>query len=111
MIYYQNTVIVVSGESGRQVFFSAKGLDLTEGFKILSGAVCTTVSIQIMLLIRIASLFSAPKIPSVSGITTDLQSGRIATIHKRVAAAQREGHLSLCESRASMSLFESCRPL
>ena len=64
-----------------------------------------------MLLIRIASLFSAPKIPSVSGITTDLQSGRIATIHKRVAAAQREGHLSLCESRASMSLFESCRPL
>lgn len=111
MIYYQNTVIVVSGESGRQVFFSAKGLDLTEGFKILSGAVCTTVSIQIMLLIRIASLFSAPKIPSVSGITTDLQSGRIATIHKRVAAAQREDHLSLCESRASMSLFESCRPL
>ncbi|KAL9710334.1 hypothetical protein Ac2012v2_006633 [Leucoagaricus gongylophorus] len=68
----RNTVIVVSGESGRQVFFSAKGLDLTEGFKILSGA-----------------------IPSVSGITTDLQSGRIATIHKRVAAAQREGHLSL----------------
>lgn len=35
----QNMVIVVSGESGRQAFFSAKGLDLTEGFKILSGAV------------------------------------------------------------------------
>ena len=35
----QNTVIVVSGESARQVFFTAKGLDLTEGFKILSGAV------------------------------------------------------------------------
>jgi len=45
MIYHQNTVIVVSGESGRQVFFSAKGLDLTAGFKILSGAVCITVLI------------------------------------------------------------------
>ncbi|KAF9445805.1 cytochrome P450 [Macrolepiota fuliginosa MF-IS2] len=67
----RNTVMVVSGESGRQAFFSAKGLDLTEGFKILSGA-----------------------IPSVSGVTTDLQTRRIATIHKRVAAAQREGHLS-----------------
>ncbi|KXN82198.1 Lanosterol 14-alpha demethylase [Leucoagaricus sp. SymC.cos] len=67
----RNNVVVVSGESGRQAFFSAKGLDLTEGFRILSGA-----------------------IPSVSGVTTDLQSRRIATIHKRVAAAQREGHLS-----------------
>ena len=35
----QNKVIVVSGESARQTFFTAKGLDLTEGFKILSGAV------------------------------------------------------------------------
>jgi hypothetical protein len=35
----QNTVIVVSGESARQSFFSAKSLDLTEGFKVLSGAV------------------------------------------------------------------------
>lgn len=35
----QNKVIVVSGESARQAFFTAKGLDLTEGFKILSGAV------------------------------------------------------------------------
>lgn len=35
----QNTVVVVSGESARQTFFSAPSLDLTEGFKILSGAV------------------------------------------------------------------------
>lgn len=48
MIYHQNTVIVVSGESGRQVFFSAKGLDLIAGFKILSGAVCITVLIRII---------------------------------------------------------------
>jgi hypothetical protein len=33
--------MVVSGESGRQAFFAAKGLHLTEGFKILSGAVRT----------------------------------------------------------------------
>lgn len=32
-------MIVVSGEGGRQAFFGAKGLDLTEGFRILSGAV------------------------------------------------------------------------
>jgi hypothetical protein len=32
-------VIVVSGDIGRQAFFSAKGFDLTEGFKMLSGAV------------------------------------------------------------------------
>ena len=35
----QHTVIVVSGENARQKFFTTKGLDLTEGFKILSGAV------------------------------------------------------------------------
>ncbi|KAF7763505.1 hypothetical protein Agabi119p4_8042 [Agaricus bisporus var. burnettii] len=67
----RNTVMVISGESGRQAFFSAKGLNLTEGFNILSGA-----------------------IPSVRGVTTDLQNKRIATIHKRVVAAQREGHLT-----------------
>jgi len=37
--FFQNTVVVVSGETARQTFFTAKGLDLTEGFKILSGAV------------------------------------------------------------------------
>jgi sterol 14-demethylase len=40
-MYLQNKVIVVSGENARQIFFTAKGLDLTEGFKILSGAVST----------------------------------------------------------------------
>lgn len=35
----QNNVVVVSGERGRRDFFSAKGLDLQEGFRILTGAV------------------------------------------------------------------------
>ncbi|KAF7360448.1 hypothetical protein MVEN_00775200 [Mycena venus] len=34
-----NTVIVLSGASARRAFFYAKGFDLTEGFKILSGAI------------------------------------------------------------------------
>jgi len=38
----QNQVVVVSGEDARQTFFTAKNLDLTEGFKILSGAVSFT---------------------------------------------------------------------
>ena len=46
----QNTVVVVSGESVRHGYFTAKGLDLTEGFKILSGA----VRIHILLLLRLA---------------------------------------------------------
>ncbi|KAJ3508053.1 hypothetical protein NLJ89_g5964 [Agrocybe chaxingu] len=67
----RNTVIVVSGESARQAFFTAKGLDLTEGFKILSGA-----------------------IPMVRGVTSDLQTRRIALIHKRLANVQRNLPLS-----------------
>ncbi|PFH49347.1 hypothetical protein AMATHDRAFT_76242 [Amanita thiersii Skay4041] len=67
----QNTVIVVSGEAAREAFFNAKGLDLTEGFKILSGA-----------------------IPMVKGITSDLQTKRISLIHKRLAAVQRHASLS-----------------
>ncbi|KAG2008396.1 cytochrome P450 [Coprinopsis cinerea AmutBmut pab1-1] len=67
----RNTVIVVSGESARQSFFTAKGLDLTEGFKILSGA-----------------------IPMVRGVTSDLQTRRIQLIHKRLANAQRNAPLS-----------------
>jgi hypothetical protein len=35
----QNNVVVVSGERGRKDFFNAKGLDLQEGFRILSGMV------------------------------------------------------------------------
>lgn len=36
---HQNQVIVVSGERARETFFAARGLDLEQGFKILSGAV------------------------------------------------------------------------
>ncbi|KAF5379198.1 hypothetical protein D9615_005905 [Tricholomella constricta] len=67
----RNTVIVVSGERARQAFFTAKGLDLTEGFKILSGA-----------------------IPMVRGVTSNLEPRRIAMIHKRLAAAQRNAPLN-----------------
>ncbi|KAJ7485453.1 cytochrome P450 [Mycena latifolia] len=66
-----NTVIVLSGASARQAFFSAKGFDLTEGFKILSGA-----------------------IPMVRGVTSGLQTKRISTIHKRLAAVQKNAPLS-----------------
>ncbi|KIK68607.1 hypothetical protein GYMLUDRAFT_153403 [Collybiopsis luxurians FD-317 M1] len=66
----RNNVIVVSGESARETFFSAKNLDLTEGFKILSGA-----------------------IPMVRGVTSDLQTRRVSLIHKRLAAVQRNEQL------------------
>lgn len=39
--FSQNTVIAVSGEPGRRDFFTSKGLDINEGFKVLSGAVST----------------------------------------------------------------------
>ncbi|KAF8960328.1 cytochrome P450 [Flammula alnicola] len=67
----RNTVVVVSGETARETFFTAKGLDLTEGFKILSGA-----------------------IPMVRGVTSDLQTRRISLIHKRLANVQRNLPLS-----------------
>ncbi|KAK7047353.1 hypothetical protein VNI00_006584 [Paramarasmius palmivorus] len=67
----RNTVVVISGESARQTFFAAKHLDLTEGFKILSGA-----------------------IPMVRGVTSDLQTKRIALIHKRLASVQKNEQLS-----------------
>ncbi|KAF8183163.1 cytochrome P450 [Pholiota molesta] len=67
----RNTVVVVSGERARETFFTAKGLDLTEGFKILSGA-----------------------IPMVRGVTSDLQTRRISLIHKRLANVQRNLPLS-----------------
>ncbi|KAG6811405.1 hypothetical protein H0H92_007598 [Tricholoma furcatifolium] len=67
----RNTVIVVSGESARQAFFTAKGLDLTEGFKILSGA-----------------------IPMVRGVTSNLEPRRIAMIHKRLGAVQHSAPLN-----------------
>ncbi|KAF5369081.1 hypothetical protein D9758_002903 [Tetrapyrgos nigripes] len=67
----RDTVIVVSGDTGRQAFFSAKGFDLTEGFKMLSGA-----------------------IPMVRGVTSDLQTKRIALIHKRLASVQKNERLN-----------------
>ena len=36
---WQTPVIVLSGEAARRDFFQAKDLDLTAGFKFLSGAV------------------------------------------------------------------------
>ncbi|KAG1876184.1 cytochrome P450 [Suillus subluteus] len=67
----RETVIVVSGESARKSFFANKHFDLTEGFKVLSGA-----------------------IPVVKGVTSDLQTKRIAQIHKRLSSVQRNEHLS-----------------
>ncbi|KAJ6543819.1 cytochrome P450 [Mycena sp. CBHHK59/15] len=67
----RHTVIVLSGAPARSAFFYAKGFDLTEGFKILSGA-----------------------IPMVSGVTSGLQTKRITLIHKRLAAVQRNAPLS-----------------
>ncbi|KAJ7512623.1 cytochrome P450 [Mycena galericulata] len=67
-----NTVIVLSGASARRAFFYAKGFDLTEGFKILSGA-----------------------IPMVRGVTSGLQTKRISTIHKRLAAVQKNAPLMI----------------
>lgn len=65
------TVIAVSGETGRNVFFGTRGFDLYEGFKVLSGA-----------------------IPLVRGVTTDLQLSRMVTMHKRLAAVQKSASLS-----------------
>ncbi|KAL4254749.1 cytochrome P450 family protein [Abortiporus biennis] len=67
----KNTVIAVSGDAGRKDFFTAKGLDINEGFKVLSGA-----------------------IPMLPGVTSDLQARRITLIHKRLSAIQNSEHLS-----------------
>ncbi|KAG6375662.1 hypothetical protein JVT61DRAFT_3234 [Boletus reticuloceps] len=68
--HFQKTVIVVSGESAREAFFANRALDITEGFKVLSGA-----------------------IPMVKGVTSELQTRRIALIHKRLVSLQRNAHL------------------
>jgi sterol 14-demethylase len=86
----QNTVVVVSGESARQAFFTAKGLDLTEGFKILSGAVR---EFPAYIFFAPLTLFSS-QIPMVRGVTSDLQTRRIQQIHKRLANVQRNGPLN-----------------
>ncbi|KAJ7240448.1 cytochrome P450 [Mycena rebaudengoi] len=83
-----NTVVVLSGPSARRAFFYAKGFDLTEGFKILSGA-----------------------IPMVRGVTSGLQTKTISLIHKRLAAAQKNAPLSalipvlLEDSRRAMESY------
>ncbi|TCD63066.1 hypothetical protein EIP91_006022 [Steccherinum ochraceum] len=68
----QHTVVAVSGAEGRRDFLMSRGLDINEGFKLLSGA-----------------------IPMLPGVTSDLQARRIATIHKRLGATQSSEHLSL----------------
>ncbi|ETW77953.1 cytochrome P450 monooxygenase 90 [Heterobasidion irregulare TC 32-1] len=67
----RNPVVVVSGERGRKDFFNAKGLDLQEGFRVLSGA-----------------------LPFVQGVTSDLRQRRIAQIYKRLATVQRNDRLT-----------------
>ncbi|KAH9026162.1 hypothetical protein EDB84DRAFT_354734 [Lactarius hengduanensis] len=67
----RNNVVVVSGEQGRKDFFNAKGLDLQEGFVVLSGAV-----------------------PIIHGVTTGLRQNRVAKIYTRLANAQRSAHLT-----------------
>ncbi|EIM89162.1 cytochrome P450 [Stereum hirsutum FP-91666 SS1] len=66
----RNPVLVVSGEKGRRDFFNAKGLDLQEGFRVLSGA-----------------------LPFVTGITSDLRQKRINQIYKRLGSAQHTERL------------------
>ena len=53
----QETVIVVSGESGRTSFFTNREFDLTEGFKVLSGAVRRVISLRRLTHVRSRSLF------------------------------------------------------
>nr|BAL05100.1 cytochrome P450 [Phanerodontia chrysosporium] len=67
---WQHTVVVVSQEHARADFFACRGLDIHEGFKVLSGA-----------------------IPMLPGVTSDLQTRRINLIHRRLAAAQGGDHL------------------
>lgn len=67
----RNQVIVVSGERARETFFAARGLDLEQGFKILSGA-----------------------LPTLKGVTSDLQNKARNIIYKRLATVQRNTSLS-----------------
>jgi hypothetical protein len=90
---------VVSGERARETFFTAKGLDLTEGFKILSGAVSIS---QSTILNEISNSLHHGQIPMVRGVTSDLQTRRISLIHKRLANVQRNLPLS---SREHLFMF------
>jgi hypothetical protein len=57
-ILTQETVIVVSGESARKSFFANKHFDLTEGFKMLSGAVSIFFDQYVPILTSFRSLSS-----------------------------------------------------
>ncbi|KAL4079630.1 cytochrome P450 [Scleroderma citrinum] len=78
----RETVIVVSGETGRKAFFSNRAFDLTEGFKVLSGA-----------------------IPVLRGVTSDLHTRSVALIHRRLHTAQKEDHLA----QLIMPILDDCR--
>ncbi|KAH9061072.1 cytochrome P450 [Lactarius vividus] len=67
----RNNVVVVSGDQGRRDFFNARGLDLQEGFVVLSGA-----------------------LPIIHGVTTGLRQQRVARIYRRLANAQRSERLT-----------------
>ncbi|KAF8260831.1 cytochrome P450 [Lactarius quietus] len=67
----RNNVVVVSGEQGRKDFFNAKGMDLHEGFMILTGG-----------------------LPLIHGVTTGLRQQRVARIYRRLANAQRSERLT-----------------
>ncbi|KAI0298707.1 cytochrome P450 [Multifurca ochricompacta] len=67
----RNNVVVISGEQGRKDFFNAKGLDLQEGFRVLSGA-----------------------LPLIHGVTTELRQQRVARIYKRLMNVQRNERLT-----------------
>ncbi|KIP12131.1 hypothetical protein PHLGIDRAFT_62450 [Phlebiopsis gigantea 11061_1 CR5-6] len=66
----RDTVIVVSGERARTEFLTSKYLDINEGFKVLSGA-----------------------IPMLPGVTSNLNTGVITLIHKRLSNAQSSERL------------------
>ncbi|KAF7316374.1 Cytochrome P450 [Mycena indigotica] len=83
-----NTVIVLSGPVARRAFFYQKGFDLTEGFKMLSGAVllfCSNAD---------GVVLNPAQIPMVRGVTSGIHTKRIATIHKRLASVQRNASLT-----------------
>ncbi|KAI9507591.1 cytochrome P450 [Russula earlei] len=67
----RNKVVVVSGDRGRRDFFTAKGLDLQEGFRILSGG-----------------------LPMIHGVTIELRQQRVARIYKRLVNVQRNERLT-----------------
>lgn len=125
LCHVQNTVIAVSGEPARRDFFTCKGFDLNEGFKVLSGAVSFDFYLYSFIRCRKGTYciwsirFSIPnlrppwvaKIPMLPGVTSDLQARRISIIHKRLATSQNEGHLCRRECfPLNLSLFIVMHP-